>query len=171
MEAEFEAEKDQSELTTVCFLEISEVVSGVSVEIEGQSEPQKEVEQQVDDGQEVINLDAQEGVTEMSNDSKKVDFHSFSRRDLQNLCKENKKPANTTNAAMAASLESLEIVEGLQELLMGCDSQVPSSPLMSKVPTIILRMDISHGSPRHSDVPSIAAVTFYTHPSSSFLKN
>lgn len=34
----------------------------------------------------------------------------------------------------------------------------PSIPLVSKVPTIILGMDVSHGSPGRSDVPSIAAV-------------
>ncbi|EEF34625.1 protein argonaute 4 isoform X1 [Ricinus communis] len=34
----------------------------------------------------------------------------------------------------------------------------PSIPLVSKVPTIIIGMDVSHGSPGHSDVPSIAAV-------------
>ncbi|ONM31333.1 hypothetical protein Zm00014a_019947 [Zea mays] len=34
----------------------------------------------------------------------------------------------------------------------------PAIPLVSKVPTIILGMDVSHGSPGHSDVPSIAAV-------------
>ncbi|KAL2925852.1 Protein argonaute 4 [Bienertia sinuspersici] len=34
----------------------------------------------------------------------------------------------------------------------------PSIPMVSKVPTIILGMDVSHGSPGHSDVPSIAAV-------------
>ncbi|MCD7472923.1 Protein argonaute-4 [Datura stramonium] len=34
----------------------------------------------------------------------------------------------------------------------------PSIPLVSKVPTIILGMDVSHGSPGQSDVPSIAAV-------------
>ncbi|KAL8145998.1 hypothetical protein AgCh_003945 [Apium graveolens] len=33
-----------------------------------------------------------------------------------------------------------------------------SIPLISKVPTIILGMDVSHGSPGQSDVPSIAAV-------------
>lgn len=38
----------------------------------------------------------------------------------------------------------------------------PSIPMVSKVPTIILGMDVSHGSPGHSDVPSIAAVCFYT---------
>lgn len=34
----------------------------------------------------------------------------------------------------------------------------PSIPLVSKIPTIIFGMDVSHGSPGHSDVPSIAAV-------------
>ncbi|GAB2215125.1 hypothetical protein Droror1_Dr00019501 [Drosera rotundifolia] len=36
--------------------------------------------------------------------------------------------------------------------------QNPSIPLVSKVPTLILGMDVSHGSPGHSDIPSIAAV-------------
>ncbi|KAF3454052.1 hypothetical protein FNV43_RR04499 [Rhamnella rubrinervis] len=34
----------------------------------------------------------------------------------------------------------------------------PSVPVVSKVPTIILGMDVSHGSPGQSDIPSIAAV-------------
>ncbi|XP_057441491.1 protein argonaute 4-like [Lotus japonicus] len=34
----------------------------------------------------------------------------------------------------------------------------PSIPIVSKVPTIILGMDVSHGSPGQSDIPSIAAV-------------
>lgn len=37
----------------------------------------------------------------------------------------------------------------------------PSIPLVSKVPTIIIGMDVSHGSPGQSDVPSIAAVTCF----------
>ncbi|CAK9165711.1 unnamed protein product [Ilex paraguariensis] len=36
--------------------------------------------------------------------------------------------------------------------------QSPSIPLVSKAPTIILGMDVSHGSPGQSDIPSIAAV-------------
>ncbi|KAL9274009.1 argonaute 4B-like protein, partial [Drosera capensis] len=36
--------------------------------------------------------------------------------------------------------------------------QNPSIPLVSKVPTLLLGMDVSHGSPGRSDVPSIAAV-------------
>jgi hypothetical protein len=31
-------------------------------------------------------------------------------------------------------------------------------PFVSKVPTIIFGMDVSHGSPGQSDIPSIAAV-------------
>ncbi|KAM7279438.1 hypothetical protein ACFE04_006572 [Oxalis oulophora] len=38
--------------------------------------------------------------------------------------------------------------------------QNPNIPMVSKVPTIILGMDVSHGSPGHSDVPSIAAGGF-----------
>lgn len=34
----------------------------------------------------------------------------------------------------------------------------PSIPVVSKAPTIILGMDVSHGSPGQSDIPSIAAV-------------
>ncbi|XP_021762038.1 uncharacterized protein LOC110726815 isoform X2 [Chenopodium quinoa] len=163
MEAEFEAEKEQSEVTDNNLVHgeikvISEVVSEVSMEIEGQSEPQKDVEQQVNDGQEVINLDAQEEATEMSNDSK-VDFHSLSRRDLQTLCKRNKKPANTTNAAMAASLESLEIVEGLQELLMGCESQVPSSPLMSGITSSCARRSRTTMKISREEPPSSKLIT------------
>ncbi|OMO92922.1 Argonaute/Dicer protein, PAZ [Corchorus olitorius] len=36
--------------------------------------------------------------------------------------------------------------------------RTPALPVVSKLPTIILGMDVSHGSPGHSDVPSIAAV-------------
>ncbi|KAL0741036.1 hypothetical protein Bca4012_082549 [Brassica carinata] len=36
--------------------------------------------------------------------------------------------------------------------------RTPAFPVISKVPTIILGMDVSHGSPGQSDVPSIAAV-------------
>lgn len=36
--------------------------------------------------------------------------------------------------------------------------QSKNLPLVSKVPTIIFGMDVSHGSPGHSNVPSIAAV-------------
>ena len=31
-------------------------------------------------------------------------------------------------------------------------------PIVNKIPTIILGMDVSHGSPGRSDIPSIAAV-------------
>ncbi|KAM1124608.1 hypothetical protein ACFX11_040190 [Malus domestica] len=39
----------------------------------------------------------------------------------------------------------------------------PSIPLVSKRPTLILGMDVSHGSPGRSDVPSIAAVVSSRH--------
>ncbi|KAJ4839043.1 Protein argonaute 4B [Turnera subulata] len=45
---------------------------------------------------------------------------------------------------------------GINSLLTIEDS--PSMPLVSKCPTLILGMDVSHGSPGRSDLPSIAAV-------------
>ncbi|KAL0370296.1 UNVERIFIED_CONTAM: protein argonaute 4 [Sesamum angustifolium] len=45
---------------------------------------------------------------------------------------------------------------GLNSVLAGELS--PSLPVISKVPTLILGMDVSHGSPGQSDIPSIAAV-------------
>ena len=47
---------------------------------------------------------------------------------------------------------------GLNSLL--AVEHTPSIPLVSKAPTIILGMDVSHGSPGQSDVPSIAAVIY-----------
>ncbi|KAJ6291174.1 hypothetical protein OIU76_023267 [Salix suchowensis] len=44
-----------------------------------------------------------------------MDFHSLSRKELQDLCKKNKIPANMTNIAMADALEALDKVEGLLE--------------------------------------------------------
>ncbi|XVF46380.1 hypothetical protein PTKIN_Ptkin03bG0022300 [Pterospermum kingtungense] len=41
--------------------------------------------------------------------------------------------------------------------------QTPSIPIVSKAPTMILGMDVSHGSPGQSDVPSIAAVVSSRH--------
>lgn len=38
--------------------------------------------------------------------------------------------------------------------------RTPAFTVISKVPTIILGMDVSHGSPGQSDVPSIAAVIY-----------
>lgn len=35
-------------------------------------------------------------------------------------------------------------------------------PLISKTPTLIMGMDVSHGSPGQSDIPSIAAVSGQT---------
>ncbi|XP_073272774.1 protein argonaute 4-like [Primulina huaijiensis] len=45
---------------------------------------------------------------------------------------------------------------GLNSMLAG--EQSSTIPLVSKVPTLILGMDVSHGSPGQSDIPSIAAV-------------
>ncbi|KAK3031507.1 hypothetical protein RJ639_036021 [Escallonia herrerae] len=45
---------------------------------------------------------------------------------------------------------------GINSLLTIEDS--PSIPVVSRVPTIIIGMDVSHGSPGRSDIPSIAAV-------------
>ncbi|KAK3010746.1 hypothetical protein RJ639_011299 [Escallonia herrerae] len=45
---------------------------------------------------------------------------------------------------------------GINSLLTTEDS--PSIPVVSRVPTIIIGMDVSHGSPGRSDIPSIAAV-------------
>lgn len=45
---------------------------------------------------------------------------------------------------------------GLNSMLAGEIS--PSIPVVSKSPTLILGMDVSHGSPGQSDIPSIAAV-------------
>jgi hypothetical protein len=39
-----------------------------------------------------------------------MDFHSLSRKELQDLCKKNKIPANLTNIAMADALKVLDKV-------------------------------------------------------------
>lgn len=46
---------------------------------------------------------------------------------------------------------------GINSLL--CIENSSSLPIVSKVPTLILGMDVSHGAPGHSDAPSIAAVS------------
>ncbi|CAO2832376.1 unnamed protein product [Amaranthus hypochondriacus] len=153
LQADFEADLDQSEVSEKNVLpegeleQISEEVSEVTVETEVQvpSESQNEVGQ-VDNGQKVIGVDdceesqeeqnvnmVQEDSAKTSDDNKEVDFHSFSRKNLQILCKKNKIPANMSNAAMADALKSLEIVEGLQELMEDCDSQALYSPLVSGI--------------------------------------
>ncbi|CAM9002892.1 unnamed protein product [Rhodiola kirilowii] len=50
---------------------------------------------------------------------------------------------------------------GLNSIL--CVEHSPSLPLISKIPTMILGMDVSHGSPGQSDIPSIAAVVGSRH--------
>ncbi|XP_057540793.1 uncharacterized protein LOC130818642 isoform X2 [Amaranthus tricolor] len=153
LQAEFEADLDQSEVSEKNVLpeseleQISEEVSEVTVETEVQalSESQNEVGQ-VDNGQKVIGVDdckesqeeqnvnmVQEDSANTFDDNKEVDFHSFCRKNLQILCKKNKIPANMSNAAMADALKSLEIVEGLHELIEDCDSQALYSPMMSGI--------------------------------------
>jgi len=41
--------------------------------------------------------------------------------------------------------------------LLGVE-HTPSIPIVSKAPTLILGMDVSHGSPGQTEIPSIAAV-------------
>ncbi|EYU19733.1 hypothetical protein ABFS82_06G093200 [Erythranthe guttata] len=60
-----------------------------------------------------------------------MDFHSLSRRELQTLCKKNKIPANQTNVAMADALASLELVEGIEEILHPSQSVSTQSTLES----------------------------------------
>uniref|UniRef100_A0A7N0SX97 Argonaute 4 n=1 Tax=Kalanchoe fedtschenkoi TaxID=63787 RepID=A0A7N0SX97_KALFE len=50
---------------------------------------------------------------------------------------------------------------GLNSML--CIEHSPSIPMVSKIPTLILGMDVSHGSPGQSDIPSIAAVVSSRH--------
>ncbi|KAF3321546.1 hypothetical protein FCM35_KLT13762 [Carex littledalei] len=45
-----------------------------------------------------------------------MDFHSLARKDLQAMCKNNKIPANLTNAAMADALQSLKSIEWVEEI-------------------------------------------------------
>nr|XP_009631390.1 uncharacterized protein LOC104121166 isoform X6 [Nicotiana tomentosiformis] len=60
-----------------------------------------------------------------------MDFHSLTRRELQALCKKNKIPANLTNVAMADALQSLEFVDGIEEILSSCESETANSSMES----------------------------------------
>ncbi|KAH0659473.1 hypothetical protein KY289_028221 [Solanum tuberosum] len=60
-----------------------------------------------------------------------MDFHSLARRELQALCKKNKIPANMTNVAMADALQSLEFVDGIEEVLKTCESDGANSSMES----------------------------------------
>ncbi|MCD7453435.1 hypothetical protein HAX54_020904 [Datura stramonium] len=60
-----------------------------------------------------------------------MDFHSLTRRELQALCKKNKIPANMTNVSMADALQSLEFVDGIEEVLKPCESDVANSSMES----------------------------------------
>ncbi|KAH9611385.1 hypothetical protein KSS87_012794 [Heliosperma pusillum] len=149
LQANFETDLEQSEVTDNS--ELLEDVSAVSMDneaqllLESQNETKKVVPEVVSDvffdvaenNENVENNDDvskdEEEPSEMYNSNRKVDFHSLSRRDLQGLCKKNKIPANTSNATMADALESLEIVEGLEEFLEEYNSQAPHSPTMSEM--------------------------------------
>ncbi|KAH9620134.1 hypothetical protein KSS87_011510 [Heliosperma pusillum] len=149
LQADFETDLEQSEVTDNS--ELLEDVSADSMENEAQlslesqnttiavvPEVVSDIHFDVADNNENVenNDDAikdEEEPTEMYNSNRKVDFHSLSRRDLQGLCKKNKIPANTSNATMADALESLEIVEGLEEFLEEYNSQAPHSPTMSEM--------------------------------------
>ncbi|XP_055829491.1 uncharacterized protein LOC129898829 [Solanum dulcamara] len=60
-----------------------------------------------------------------------MDFHSLTRRELQAICKKNKIPANMTNVAMADALQSLEFVDGIEEVLKACESDGANSSMES----------------------------------------
>ncbi|KAM3322523.1 hypothetical protein P3S67_003674 [Capsicum chacoense] len=60
-----------------------------------------------------------------------MDFHSLTRKELQALCKKNKIPANMTNVAMADALQSLDFVDGIEEVLKTCESDVANSSMES----------------------------------------
>ncbi|KAJ8771341.1 hypothetical protein K2173_026518 [Erythroxylum novogranatense] len=57
-----------------------------------------------------------------------MDFHILSRRELQALCKKNKIPANLTNVAMADALQALQLVEGIDEIILASESSTLLSP-------------------------------------------
>jgi hypothetical protein len=72
-------------------------------------------------------------------------------------------PALSSRWKRELQLLSLLCIDSISNQLGGMNSLLqietsPAIPLVSKVPTIILGMDVSHGSPGQSDVPSIAAV-------------
>ncbi|KAJ6951955.1 hypothetical protein NC653_041200 [Populus alba x Populus x berolinensis] len=57
-----------------------------------------------------------------------MDFHSLSRKELQDLCKKNKIPANMTNIAMADALKVLDKVEGREEFTNVPEPEPQQSP-------------------------------------------
>jgi len=94
-----------------------EQVSGVSVDQAEVNNDGGDIVDADDDkenmGKDHVVDEVLEESTEMSNSGQKLDFHSLGRKDLQNLCKRNKIPANMTNAAMADALHSLDTVSCL----------------------------------------------------------
>ncbi|KAM0005101.1 putative post-transcriptional gene silencing PAZ-Argonaute family [Helianthus debilis subsp. tardiflorus] len=66
-------------------------------------------------------------------------------------------PARVTDAYLASLLLKINAKMGGLNSLLSVEC-LQSIPLVSKISTIIFGMDVSHGSPGRSDVPSIAAV-------------
>ncbi|KAJ8427937.1 hypothetical protein Cgig2_023313 [Carnegiea gigantea] len=140
LQAKFEENLEQSqgsENKGVEPTETLEEVSGVSVD---QAEVNNDGGDTVDADDDKENLgkdhvvdEVLEESTEMSNSGQKLDFHSLGRKDLQNLCKRNKIPANMTNAAMADALHSLDTIEGIEEFLKGYDPLAIKSPETSRM--------------------------------------
>ncbi|GAB2264966.1 hypothetical protein Dimus_000037 [Dionaea muscipula] len=95
-----------------------------------------------------------------------MDFHSLKRRDLQVLCKKNKIPANMTNLAMANALQSLDIVEGLEELLKQCETEASESPEKSEMTTRSLLRSSTRQRPKKEERDS-SMTTIGTHRGSS----
>ncbi|KAL0751276.1 hypothetical protein Bca101_033279 [Brassica carinata] len=59
------------------------------------------------------------------------------------------------------SVGILPLLGGINSLLgVECSSSIP---LINKIPTLIMGMDVSHGSPGRADVPSVAAVLLYSY--------
>ncbi|CAN6870706.1 unnamed protein product, partial [Brassica oleracea var. botrytis] len=59
------------------------------------------------------------------------------------------------------SVGILPSLGGINSLLgVECSSSIP---LINKIPTLIMGMDVSHGSPGHANVPSVAAVLLYSY--------
>ncbi|XP_058743134.1 protein argonaute 4-like [Vicia villosa] len=66
-------------------------------------------------------------------------------------------PSRVNDQYLTNVLLKINAKLGGMNSLLGVEHS-PSIPIISKAPTLILGMDVSHGSPGQSDIPSIAAV-------------
>ncbi|CAL5190388.1 unnamed protein product [Lathyrus oleraceus] len=66
-------------------------------------------------------------------------------------------PSRVNDQYLTNVLLKINAKLGGMNSLLGVEHS-PSIPIVSKAPTLILGMDVSHGSPGQSDIPSIAAV-------------